>query len=293
MVDVGPNIVANLQEGLNTMVASARFVRDHEAVMVRVVDRQRLAEGSGTSWREVRAERLAAQDITDTTELANPQQYELNLIEIEPTMVGGNVMITDRVKRRLDRKAFAQLGGRLQQAMEKKKDRDGLAQLDAFSTSLAGAGSTITSGHITTAVSRIKGNDTETGMGAGSIHAVLHPYHIKALEDELKAAIGTYEVTSGLTEQVYRRGLEGVIATANIWNAGNMLRDSSDDAKGAVFAQQAIILVEGFSPRTENKRRPEYGGGADEVFMYDEYKYGERRDEWGFEILADAADPTS
>lgn len=292
MVDIGPNTVNDLRNGLNTVVASARAVRDFETVMARAVDVQRLAEGQGVSWREVRSERLLAQNITETTELRNPQKYELNLIEFEPTQVGLNVVITDRVKRRLDRKAYSVLGVQMQQAMDKKKDQDGLAILDTF-TSLGGAGSMMTSGLITAATARIRGNSTETGIGQGALNAVLHPFQIKALEDELKAGIGTYILTPGMTEQVYKQGFAGTISMANVWYAGNIDVDGSDDAKGGVFARNAIVLVEGYSPRREEDRWPWYGGGADVMYMYDEYIYGTRRSEWAYEIYTDASTPTS
>lgn len=294
MVDIGPNVVANLSEGLNVMVAKARMVRDQESVMARTCDVQRLAEGTGVAWREVRSERLVAQNITDTTELRNPQQYELNLIEFEPTQIGLNVVLTDRVRRRLDRKAFGVLGGQQSQAMDKKKDTDGLAIIDSAPVSLGGAGQTFVSGFISASTARIRGNNVETGIGQGPLNGVLHPYHITAIEDELKGGIGTYILTPGMTEEVYKQGLVGTtsVGMANIWYAGNMTRDSGNDAKSGVFARNAIVLVEGYSPRSESERWPWYGGGADVAYMYDEYIYGIRRGEWLFEIFAAADDPT-
>jgi len=53
--------------------------------------------------------------------------------------------------------------------------------------------------------------------------------------------------------------------------------DGFDDAKGGVFAQQGLLLIQGHEPRTETKRLPEFGGGADQMFMYDEYAFAERQ----------------
>ena len=61
-----------------------------------------------------------------------------------------------------------------------------------------------------------------------------------------------------------------------------------------MFAQEAIVLVQGRSPRTATIRREDIGGGATVMYLYDEYAYGERSaGNWLFEIIADATAPTS
>ena len=51
---------------------------------------------------------------------------------------------------------------------------------------------------------------------------------------------------------------------------------TGDDAIGAVHAKEGVVAVMGMSIRTETRRDPAYGGGEDEVFMTDEYAFGER-----------------
>ena len=61
-----------------------------------------------------------------------------------------------------------------------------------------------------------------------------------------------------------------------------------------MFAQEAIILVQGRAPRTATVRREDIGAGSTVVYLYDEYAYGERSaGNWLFEILSDATTPTS
>ncbi len=61
-----------------------------------------------------------------------------------------------------------------------------------------------------------------------------------------------------------------------------------------MFAQEALILVQGRSPRTETRREPHIGGGSTSVFLYDEYAYGERSaGNWLYEIETDATAPTT
>jgi len=117
---------------------------------------------------------------------------------------------------------------------------------------------------------------------------------INDLRDELVSGIGTYPLPDGPTATVFKTGFKLPIASVDIFPDGNITIDSTPDAKGGVFARDAIILVQGFSPYTLTKELPEYGGGATQIFLYDEYAYGERSaGNWLYEIYSDATVPSS
>lgn len=280
-----------LQDSLPTIIASARIVREQEGVMPQLVEKQTLGEGIGTKWNEVTYAQLTAQTVTETTVLDNPQQLSDTLFSIEPTVIGIETVITDRVAARITKNGYAKLGSLAQNAMQRKKDEDGLVVLEGFSTEYCGAGSTLTSGHIGASVSKIKGNATEPGKDP--IRCVLHSYQIHDIEDEITAGIGTYPVTDGLTARVFTEGYRGKIATAQIFEDGNIVEDDNNDMIGGVFAQEAIVLVQGIAPRAVMVRNEALGGGASIVYHYDEFAYGERLDTWGVKILSDAVAPTS
>ena len=291
----GDTITQSLSDSLDTVVASARQIREYEGVMPNLVDKVTLSEGSGTSWREISMAALSAQNITETTTLDNPQQMSDTVFSITPTVTGIQTLVTDRVASRINSQAYAQLGSLAQMAIQRKKDEDGLTVLDGATTILSGAGTTLASGVIAAAAYRISSNATEPGNPP--YRAVLHGFQIKDLYDELTAAIGTAERAdiSGITARVFEEGFRGKIAGVEIFEDGNITIDSStDDAKGGVFAQEAIVLVQGRAPRTATVRREDIGGGATVVYLYDEYAYGERSaGNWLFEIQSDAAVPTS
>ena len=126
----------------------------------------------------------------------------------------------------------------------------------------------------------------------------MHPFQLKDIQDQLTVGITTTASNGagsvdGMTAEMVRNGFSGTLFNANVFTDGNISIDGSDDAKGGIFHQMAIVLVEGHAPKAETRRRPDIGGGADEVFLYDEFVYGERRDEWGYELLSDATAPTS
>jgi len=260
--------------------------------MPQLCDKVTLGEGVGLSWNEVSYAALSAQAITETTILENPQQATDTLFTITPTVIGVETFITDRVRARIIKAGYAKLGQLAQNAIQRKKDEDGLVALDGATTSLCGAGTTLTSGHIASAAVRITSNTTEPGNPP--IYCVLHGYQIKDIADEIIASVGTYPVTDGLTARVFSEGFKGSINGAQIFEDGNITIDSSDDAKGGVFAKEALVLVQGRAPRAVTVRRENIGGGGDSIYHYDEYAYGERSSgNWMYEICSDATAPTS
>ena len=290
----GDTITQSLADSLDTVVASARQIREQEGVMPNLVDKVPLEEGTGTSWREISMAQLTAQAITETTRLDNPQQMSDTAFAITPTVVGIQTLITDRVAARVNKKSYAQLGSLAQNAIQRKKDEDGLAVIDGATTQLNTANAALASGFIAAAVYQISSNVTEPGNPP--FRAVFHGFSLKDIWDELTAAVDTAERSdiSGITARVFTEGLRGKIAGCEIYEDGNLTIDDDGDAKGGVFAQEAIVLVQGRSPRTATIRREDIGGGATVMYLYDEYAYGERSaGNWLYEIIADATAPTS
>ena len=117
---------------------------------------------------------------------------------------------------------------------------------------------------------------------------------LKDVQDDIVAGIGTYTIPAGLTEETFRRGFRGSLFNSNVFTDGNITVDSLDDAKGGTFARMAMVLVEGFSPTAYTEFMPAKGGGADALWMYDEYALGERSaGNWLFELYSDATAPTT
>lgn len=252
-----------------------------------------LKDNTGLSWTEFSLNQLQAQDITETTENNNAQTVTGSLLTITPAMSQILVKITDRTMRRLASPVVAQMGSLAGLAMARKKDED---YLDLFSTfngaSDPGTGQPLSFGHIASAKNRISSNTTEPAIS--QVNGVLHGFQIKDLQDETVTGVGTYTVPNGLTEEVYRKGWRGSVANVEVHEDGNITVDSTPDARGAVHAKEAVICVRGMSLKKETRRDPAYGGGADEVFITDEYAFGERSaGNWAYMMLSDATAPTS
>ena len=284
-----------LTDSLDDVRSSARIIREFEGVMSQLVDRRYLGDGLGPNWNEVSYSQLTAAAVTEQTDLDdNFQQLADSLLTITPTMIGISTFLTDRLKAMMNKTGYAEIGGLAMNAILRKIDEDGLTVLDSATTSLCGAGSTLTSGHISAATSRITGNATEPGKPP--IYCVLHGYQIKDIADELIAGVGTYNVEDGITATVFKEGYRGVTNAggAKIFEDGNITIDSSDDAKGGVFAKDGIVLVMKRDIDAKEKYMPNIGGGGNAVYIYVDYAYGERSSgNWLYEIYSDATAPTS
>lgn len=283
----GWTTTAALEDSLDDIRSSARIVREQEGVMPQLVEKQTLGVGMGLTWQELKYEKLTAQAVTETTDLDNPQQIADSIISIEPTVVGLETFLTDRVQLRINKIGFSKIGQLGQNAIQRKKDEDGLVLFASATTSSdPGSGATLASGYIASAAANIRGNTTEPGRDP--IRAVLHPFQIHDLYSELVAGVGTYVVTEGLTARVFSQGFNLPVANCEIYPDGNIT-----SGKGGVFAQEGIILVQGRAPKIVTVRNEKRGGGGDHVYHYDEYAYGERLSNWIYLMESDVTAPTS
>ena len=299
---VGNTITDSLADSIPTMIASARIVREFAGVMPNLVDRQRLDSNTGTVWNEVSMAKLSAQAVTESTELDNPQQMSDTLLSIQPTVIGVHTVITDRVALRISANAYAQTGSLAQNAIERKKDQDGLTTLDGASIELGNSSNALDTSDISSAAYRITSGTTEPAPASAPINAVFHGFQLADIDFQLTtpgiAAISALDaapvgapLTSGIAAEAFQNRYRGTIAGARLFEDGN-LTISSNAAKGGVFSQLGIILVEGRSPYVETKRLPELGGGATALYHYDEYAYGERSSgNWVVEVHTDATAP--
>lgn len=288
---IGVTNTGALADSLPTVIQSARIVREFAGVMPRLVDRRTLGTGEGLNWNEIALSQLTAQDITENTKLENHQQLVDTLFSVTPAQVGLSIKVTDRMKKKISQNVAALIGSLGQKAMNTKKDKNLLAIGSTATTDLGTAGNPMTIGLISAASSRITGNTTEHGNDMPK-YFVGKSFHMKDIYDEIIAGIGTYPIPSGLTADVFRNGFQGSIFNVEAYIDDNITVDASDDAIAMVFGKDAIVHVEvGSAAYTD--RDNAYGGGAEVMYMYDEYATGVRQQAWLYAITADVTAPTS
>lgn len=288
----GPTQTGSLADSLNVAVDEARLVREFIGPMVVAAEKHTLDPNMGLSWKEVDISQMTATGITESTDIRdNAQQYVDTPRSVTPQLVGIHTFVTRRTRARIATVTLEKLGPVAQNAMNRKKDEDGLTTLDSATTTGPGAGSTATSGNIRAFRYQITSNATEGAVGR--IWTVAHGFQIKDFEDEIVAGVGTTNIPVGITEAVLRNGFQGMLANTMVLEDGNITIDSSDDAKGGVFATEGILLIQGLSPYALSEERPSIGGGGTSIYLYDEYAWAIRLQAWVKELFSDAATPTS
>lgn len=291
----GPTTSQSLGDSLQYIENEARMVREYGTVMTRVVDKRTLPMNQGRTWDEISISRLdPAQTIDEDTDLQNFQQFVDTLFSVEPVMTGIATFITDKAKAIVSTKTLAETGQGMQNAIERRKDADGLIVLDS-GVSFGGAGSTLTSGIISAAqTENAFGNGVEAWTGRQV--AVIHSRQMKDLRDEVTSGVGTYPTPNGLTEEVYRQGFQGSVDGVEIFTDDLLLIDSADDVKGGCFAAGkggAIVYVQGPGKKLKERYNPARGGGGMEVYAYDDYGWGIRLPNSLAELYSDATAVTS
>ncbi|KKK95763.1 hypothetical protein LCGC14_2669540 [marine sediment metagenome] len=266
--------------------------------MTKSVDLVTLKPNTGLSWKEITLAQLTAQNVTESTELNNPQQFSDTAFTVTPTVTGVHTFVSNRVGARITKKTLTRMGRLAQDAIERLKDTDGLTAIDAFTTSLGGTGSALASGFIRAARSRITSNTTEPAPQSGEIFGVFHGFQIKDIEDEIlnpTTGVLQAQLEAGKTAQVFANGVVGAVGSVIIREDGNLtINAGTTSAKGGVFHRSSLVLVQGRSPWVLFREEPHIGGGGTSMWQYDEYAYGERSaGNWGFEVQTDATTPTS
>jgi len=265
----------SLTDSLETVIDAARHRREYPAVTPTLAERHTLDDNTGLSWNEIEVSRLTAQGgITESTILDNPQEWSDILRTITPTITGITTFISRRSQHRVNKMVLAQLGTGMMDAIERKRDLDGLATIDGATNSNPGAGSTMTSGTLSSDVANITSNTTEGATGP--IYTVLHGFQVKDIQDEIVSGLGTYALPRGLTEEVFRRGFRGTAFNSEVYTDGNIVIDSAADAKGGTFARMGFLYIQGMDLITYNEEKAERGGGGMQKWIYDEYAFGER-----------------
>ena len=95
--------------------------------------------------------------------------------------------------------------------------------------------------------------------------------------------------SSGITDELISRWwktsdrLYGV----QVYHSGNIEADGSDDAKGAIFAKEALVMV--MANDAESTEEDDNSLRAVEYGIFQEWATGERADVHGVEIYSDAA----
>ena len=261
------------------IIAQARFTAEEQSLMLGLVTQYNIGAQAGKTIQVPKYPAIAAADLTEGTDMTSTT-VSTSSVSITVGEVGAQVLLTDLAAMGAGNPA-EELGTVLGNAIATKMDTDLIALFDGFSGSIGSAGAEITVADLFKAAATLRANKV-----TGVINAVVHPFQAYQLKANLT---NTFANPNGgdLQNEAMRNGYVGTIAGINVYESANVSIDGNDDAKGAVFAPEALAIAMKRDFQIEPQR--DASNRAFELNATAIYGVGELDDSFGVEILSDAA----
>ena len=282
---------SQLSNTLPKFIEEARLTLSQVGAVKNAVTTIPLKKGEGLTLNMPTWSQPTAYTLTEGVDMQQAQQIsDSNIAITVAENAGVQVLFTKLAMDSIRENALRMAARQMANAVENKRGDDLVTLLDGLSTTIGSAGTSLVIGHIMAGKVRIK---TATRPPEGPIHAVFHPYQLHSLYSDLaglSSGAVTYPNATGMAENTLSNYEVFDVAGVKIFSDALIPADGSDDGKGGIFAQAALIYV----PYEEESIEEEYDSSAraTEVNMVATYGYGEYFDSWGFEMLFDQASPT-
>ena len=260
------------------IVAQARFTAEEQSLMRNLVTVYNIEAQAGTTVQVPKYPAIAAGDLTEGTDM-DSTTVSTSSVSIAVGEVGAQVLLTDMAAMGAGNPAD-ELGTVLGNAIATKMDQDLIALFDGFSSSLGATTTELTAAYLFQAAATLRAN-----KAPGRLVGVFHPYQTYALKANLT---NTFANPNGgdLQNEAMRNGYVGTIAGIDIFESANVTVDGSGDAKGAIFAPEAIAVAMKRDFEIEPQR--DASNRAFELNATAVYGVGELDDDYGVEMYFDA-----
>ena len=261
------------------IIAQARFTAEEQSLLMGLVTRYDIGADAGKTVQVPKYPAITAADLTEGTDMTSTT-VSTSAVTITVQEVGAQVVLTDVAAMGAGNPA-EELGTVLGNSIATKMDKDLIALFDGFSTSFGAAAQEITVADLFKAAATLR-----TNKAPGPLAAVLHPYHAYQLKANLT---NTFANPNGGAAQntAMQNGYVGTIAGIDVYESANITIDGNDDAKGAVFAPEALAIAMKRDFQIEPQRDASLR--AFELNATAVYGVGELDDSYGCEMFFDAA----
>tara|TARA_Y100001951_G_scaffold18734_1_gene13976 strand:+ start:5638 stop:6525 length:888 start_codon:yes stop_codon:yes gene_type:complete len=282
---------SNLTNGQRILIASAKEAYEPAAPDPDLIDSERIPTGT-KQWDISTYARLSdATALTEGVDLSSVQQLATNTLQLTPAEHGILVTLSNRLIRRQGDSSVVTVAGRqIGASLRRRMAKDVIALYDGFSESTPGDSTGLDITHFRGAVAfLLTDDDGNYGPAPMPVHAALHIEQISDIVGDLSDPGAVVSSRDGYSAELMQRWWRGTdrLYGVPIFHSGNIERDGSDDAKGAIFAKEAIYMViandaDVTEEEDNSLRAKEYG-------IFQEWAEGERADAHGVEIYSDAA----
>lgn len=282
---------STVDDVFETFIAEARTTMDDYGLVEKTFDRTTLPKNAGRAYNEPKLSRTTAARWNEGEPHPEATLTSTNL-HITPYMSGLKVPITRRHMEMANENYGAKLGQAIGQALAVFKDTELITNFDTFTAELPGAGSAFTLGGARAAAARIFRGSGEPYKG-NELFGILHSYQMH----DLLESVGNYSsgnptnadpgIPADLLKNYEVTRLAGITFTKD----DNIAADGSDDAKGGIYARQAVRLIDFNMPDTYKEENKDTGTW---IFYGDQdFGHGIYVNAWGVCILSDVTAPTS
>ena len=261
-----------------SIVAQARYTAEEQSLLRNLVTVYNIDGQAGKTVQVPKYPSISAAALTEGTDMSSTT-VSTSSVAITVGEVGAQVLLTDLAAMGAGNPA-EELGTVLGNAIATKMDQDLIALFDGFSSSLGATTTELSASYLFQAAATLRANKV-----MGRIVGVFHPYQTYALKANLT---NTFANPNGgdLQNEAMRNGYVGTIAGIDIFESANVAIDGSGDAKGAIFAPQALALAMKRDFNIEPQR--DASNRAWELNATAIYGVGELDDSYGVEMYFDA-----
>ena len=260
------------------IVAQARFTAEEQSLLRNLVTVYNIDAQPGVTVQVPKYPAISASDLTEGSDMSSTT-VSTSSVSITTAEVGAQVLLTDMAAMGAGNPA-EELGTVLGNAIATKMDQDLIGLFDGFSTSLGATTTELTAAYLFQAAATLRAN-----KAPGRLVGVFHPYQTYALKANLTNTFANPNA-GDLQNEAMRNGYVGTIAGIDIFESANVTVDGSGDAKGAIFAPEAMALAMKRDFIIEPER--DASNRAWELNATAIYGVGELDDSYGVEMYFDA-----
>lgn len=312
----GVTASAQITASIGKFVAEAEFVQEHKFVMLPTLDGVRLPLKKSTTYNEPYYGAFAASSLTDGEEFDSPTQITDTNVTYTPAEYGVQVMWTDRMADIITENFPKIAADLMMNAIEFQRDQNLLTLLDGASQSMGSGTATMSWGTLRKAVAIIRSGRTAGSLRTGArttgdppppdapMFCALHEWQMYDLAAQFSGVSGApTQLTTGAPEGNYfgnalsgmnETWLKGYFKTTDISGVhvftDNNLPVSSNATKSGVYCKMGAVHL-GFRGIKEYRTRA-VDGRATRHTVWIDYGYGERVDNWIYELHVDATIPS-
>ena len=290
---------SNLSNGQRIFIESAKEAFEPAAPDPDLIDGERIETGV-KQWDVSTFSRLSqATALTEGVDLSDVQQLATNTLQLTPAEHGMIVTISNRLKRRQGDSSVVGVAGRqIGGSLRRRMANDVITLYANFSKAThSSGGSTLDITHFRGAVSYLlTDNDASYGPAPMPLQAALHIEQISDIIMDISdpntvvaGSDGSATNRIGLSAEMLQRWWRGSdrLYGIPIFHSGNISIDGDNDAKGAIFASEALYMV--IANDADVTEEDDNSLRATEYGIFQEWAEGERADPHGVTVYTDAA----